>query len=216
VPYNGIYRFWDLGKKEKKDSFCEMKKDLMAKKCAISFVTTLVPIFTLRNSKMPLSCFCNCIKLVAEVKIMGGGLPDWFVVSCCSLSMLTSSSVCVLRGAKKFRVSKSTCDRIRGSHTLLLATAVFLGTAGCSTEGFHLRLLCSLNSSAGSSCSGWRESRISLWLAAYRRSMPLKSALPSRCLHSTVLSASAIVVVFPHRAVSVQAGRVLDKLPYCQ
>jgi hypothetical protein len=70
---------------------------------------------------------------------------------------------------------------------------------GCSSEGFRLRLLCSRNSSVGSSCSDWRESCISLWMAAYRRSMPVKSVnstLPSGCLHSTVLSASALVKSF--------------------
>jgi hypothetical protein len=42
--------------------------------------------------------------------------------------------------------------------------------------------------------------RISLWMAAYRRSMPVKSYFPLRCLHSTVLSASALVVSSFHTA----------------
>jgi hypothetical protein len=84
--------------------------------------------------------------------------------------------------------------------TLPLVPAVFLRAAGCSSEGFRLHLLCSRNSSVGSSCSGsgWRESRNSLWVAAYRRSMAVKSALPFRCLHSTILSASALVVISLH------------------
>jgi hypothetical protein len=35
---------------------------------------------------------------------------------------------------------------------------------------------------------------ISLWVVAYRRSMPVNSSLPPRCLHSTALSASALEI----------------------
>jgi hypothetical protein len=51
----------------------------MAEKSAISLVITRVPVLVFRNSKLPLtkplSFFCNWIRLVAEVRIMGGGLP---------------------------------------------------------------------------------------------------------------------------------------------
>jgi hypothetical protein len=54
--------FWDFGKEVQKDSFWE-RKDLLAQKSSISFVTTLVPFFMLQNSKLPwtvpLRCFCN-------------------------------------------------------------------------------------------------------------------------------------------------------------
>jgi hypothetical protein len=75
----------------------------MAEKFVISFVTTLVLVFVFRNSKlpltMPLSCFCNCKTLVAEVRMMGGGLPAWFDGSCCSVLLPSSSSTSVLKGA---------------------------------------------------------------------------------------------------------------------
>jgi hypothetical protein len=50
----------------------------MAEKFAITLVTTLVSFLVLRNSKLPLTkslnCFCNCIRLVVEVKQRVGGL----------------------------------------------------------------------------------------------------------------------------------------------
>jgi hypothetical protein len=68
----------------------------------------------LRNSKLPvtmfLTCLCNCIRLVAEVSTMGGGLPVLLVEGYCSsvsgllvVSSTTSISD-VLRGANKFLV----------------------------------------------------------------------------------------------------------------
>jgi hypothetical protein len=54
--------------------------------------------------------------------------------------------------------------------------------------------VCSRNSLGDSTCSLWSVSFISWWMVAYRCSMPVNRALPSRCLQSTVLSASALVV----------------------
>jgi hypothetical protein len=55
------------------------KWDLTDWKSAMLLVMTLVPFLLLRNSKFPLttlySCFCNGIRLVVDVRIIGGGLP---------------------------------------------------------------------------------------------------------------------------------------------
>jgi hypothetical protein len=129
---------------------------------------------------------------------MIGGLPAWFVVPCCSSSLasslLPSSSISVLRGAEKFPVGSSVCGHIHGSHTLPLITAVLFGRLACFSEGFRFRLFCLWNSLGDSTSSGWSVSFISQWMTAYRCSMPVNSALPSRCLHSMALFVSALVV----------------------
>jgi hypothetical protein len=147
MPYDDPYTFqWFLEE--------GVGKDLMAEKSNISFVSTLVLFLVFWNSKlslaMPLICFCNCNRFVVEVKIMGGGLPAWFVSPCCPPSLVSSfahsSSISVLRGAKKFLVGSSACGHIRGSCTLLLITAVLFGTLSCLSEGFRFCLFCSQNS----------------------------------------------------------------------
>jgi hypothetical protein len=80
----------------------------MTEKSTISFVRTLVLYLVFRNSKlpltMPLMLLCNCKRFVAEVRMMGGGLPAWFVVPWCSprlvYSFVPSSFICSQRRKK--------------------------------------------------------------------------------------------------------------------
>lgn len=62
---------------------------MIAEKSAISFVTILVLLLVLRNSKLPLTmsliCLCNCIRFVVEVSTMGDSLPDLLDECCCGL-----------------------------------------------------------------------------------------------------------------------------------
>jgi hypothetical protein len=126
--------------------------------------------------------------------MMGGGPAAWFVVHCCSpslasSSLVPSSSIFVLRGANSFL--RSAYGRIRGSRTLQPFTIVLFVRLPCLSEGLRFRLLCSRNSFGDSTCSDWSVSFISRWMAAYSSSMPVNSALTSRCLQITVLSVSA-------------------------
>jgi hypothetical protein len=69
---------------------------------------TLVPFLVQRNSKLSLttlfSCFCNWIRLVAEVRIIGGGLPVLpRTASSCAMASAPEESVSIsvaLRRAK--------------------------------------------------------------------------------------------------------------------
>lgn len=152
---------------------------MIAEKSAISFVRTSVPFLVFQNSKvslmMPLRCFCNCMRFVAEVRMMGGGLPALFVGSCSLLldSLLSSSSTSVLRGARKYPIGNSSCGHICGSGTLLLITAVFFRMVACLSEGFcYVSIACEIPQLVRKGL--W----ISQWMAAYRCSMLVKSALP--------------------------------------
>jgi hypothetical protein len=104
----------------------------------------------------------------------------------------------VLRGLRSFPLVLPPCGLSLGSLDPGVRMLVFDFLA-CSSEGFRLRLFCSRNSSVDCS-AGRTEWRISLWMAAYRRSMAVKRALPSRCLQNTVLSASALAISFFHTA----------------
>jgi hypothetical protein len=91
------------------------KWDLMDWKSAMPLVMTLVPFLVLRNSKFYLttffSCSCNCIRLVVDVRIVGGGLPvlpgtaSSFEVT--SVPEASVSMSAALRRAKKFQVTTS-------------------------------------------------------------------------------------------------------------
>jgi hypothetical protein len=68
-------------------------------------VMTLVPFLVLRNSKFSLttalSCFCNWIRLTADVRIIGGGRPVLVgaVASLGEDSVLAESVACYMFGA---------------------------------------------------------------------------------------------------------------------
>jgi hypothetical protein len=98
----------------------------MAAKSSISFVTILLPLLVLRNSKLPvtnpLNYFCNSIRLFVEFGTTGEGLPDllndfcygspsgfWAETSTTGRSISISIA---LRGPKKFLVGSSPWNRI--------------------------------------------------------------------------------------------------------
>jgi hypothetical protein len=71
--------FTDL-RKAYLDRIWRSKWDLTDWKSAMFLVLTPVPFLVLRNSKVllvtPCSCFCSRIRLTADDRIIGGGLPD--------------------------------------------------------------------------------------------------------------------------------------------
>jgi hypothetical protein len=83
------------------------------RKICQGFVIALVPFLVLRNSKFSLTTFlitfCNCIRLVAAVFTIEGGLPvnTGTASSCVVASALEEfvSMVAALREAKKLRVT---------------------------------------------------------------------------------------------------------------
>jgi hypothetical protein len=74
--------------------------------------------------------------------MMGGGLPAWFVFLCCSpssaSSFVPSSSISVLRDAKKFLVGSPACGRIPESRAPQPVTTVLLVRLPCLSEGLLL------------------------------------------------------------------------------
>jgi hypothetical protein len=213
-------RFWKFG-------HC-----LMAEKSAISFVTTLAPVLVFQKSKLPLtkpsSCFCNWIKFVADVSIMGGGLPLRLLGGCWSPSssacFLVSSadSSCmpaVFRGAKKSRVGCSGYNDIRGSLVSVVGLAAFLSCFCTSSETpFKSPLLLE------------PLVFVDFLLVAMVGLYSLDHFFVDGCVHAhqsceqrlaiQMLTQDApfglgfVCQLFPDRAIPIYRWRCLDKLPY--
>jgi hypothetical protein len=64
-----------------KRHICVLKVGFHCVVSTMCLVNTLVVFLVLRNSNiclaMPFSCFCNWIRLVADVVTIGGSLPDF-------------------------------------------------------------------------------------------------------------------------------------------
>jgi hypothetical protein len=103
------------------------------------------------------------------VRMIGGGLPAWLVVpwspSLVS-SFVPSSSISVLRGAKKFLVGSPACGHIRESRASQPVTTVLPVWLPCLSEAFRLRFFCSRNTVGDATCSDWSVSLISRWMSA--------------------------------------------------
>jgi hypothetical protein len=87
------------------------KWDLVDWKSAMLLVMTLIPFYCYGTFFNHISrCFCKCIRLVVDVRIMGGGLPVLpGTASSFELASVPEASVSMsadLRG-RKFRVTTS-------------------------------------------------------------------------------------------------------------
>jgi hypothetical protein len=85
---------------EREGEFFVLKEGFHGRKLCHFLSETLVPCRVLRNSKLPLTgpltFFCNWSRFVAEVRMMGGGLPAWFAGSCWASSVPVPFRHCCL------------------------------------------------------------------------------------------------------------------------
>jgi hypothetical protein len=104
------------------------------------------PVFAGRELKVAFheasNFFCNCSRLVAEVRIIGGGLPAWLGDSYSS-PPVSSRSIAAGSGAKKL----SSRGWALASGLGIIGPALdFFACVAWSSEGFFYRLRCSRNS----------------------------------------------------------------------
>jgi hypothetical protein len=146
----------------------------------------LIPFLVAWSTKFPLtshfSCFYNRISFISVVSTIRGGLL---------LLAIVRGPLCCPWPSSWFTGRAKKCVQTCGSRLvfhILALVLLFIAWVALLSEEFHLHPFYLQNSfDLASSCR--RDSLVSQWIPVYECSMPLNSALPPYCLHSTVFSA---------------------------